>query len=331
MAVLTENSIKTFGDCAYKGIKKHFKKVMKYESAVKKDENPEALHQMRIGMRRLRTAVVRFNLAVDLPGSVSDKNLGKIARRLGNLRDLDVLKETLETVYLPNLPIVEQERLQKAFGALAKQRKESVTDVQTMLKEERYKSFKSTLKDWLESPEYKDFAVIPIKTVLPDLLLPEVSSFLLHSGWLIGTGIEESGITSQELSVEKIEQLLETDGETLHSLRKQAKQIRYQMELFTNFYGESYAAFIADVKRIQEILGVIQDSQVLAEWLMNVLDSEIEAKFPTLKGLFSQKSYELWQQWQLLQKRYLREETRHGLHLSVLHPADEFDSDLADE
>ncbi|RCJ28244.1 metal-binding protein [Nostoc sp. ATCC 43529] len=321
MKLATQPTVKTLGDYAYQAIQKHFKKTLKWEKSVKKDEDPEALHQMRVGMRRLRTAVTRFDVAVDLPKPVSDRSIGKIARRLGSLRDLDVLKESLENNYKPNLPRKEQGSLETAFAALAKQREDVLSSVQKTLKDEPYKSLKEALEKWLEKPDYQPLASVTIQQVLPDLLLPEVSNFLLHPGWLIGTEFVESELKIQKnWEREKIEQQLTTEGEVLHSLRKEAKRIRYQMELFTELYGESYAAYLTEVKNIQEILGTMQDSAVLGEWLEDIFKAEIQTQLPTLANLLTENRYQSWQQWQPLQERYLKTETRHSFHLTILHP-----------
>ncbi len=321
MKLATEPTTKTLGDYAYQALQKHFKKTLKWEKSVKKDEDPEALHQMRVGMRRLRTAVSRFDLALNLPKSASDKNIGKIARRLGNLRDLDVLKETLTTRYQPYLPPKEQESLQTAFNALAKQREDALYKVEATLKDESYKSLKCELEKWLEKPNYQSLASLPIQQVLPDLLLPEVSSFLLHPGWLVGTQVVDSQVKiCTNWKAEKIEQKLTAKGSTIHSLRKQAKRVRYQMELFTELYGESYAAYIAEVNNMQDILGAMQDGVVLDEWLVDVFKSEIHTHLPGLATLLTEHRYKLWQQWQPLQERYLKAETKHSFHLTILHP-----------
>jgi CHAD domain-containing protein len=321
MELVAQAKVKTLGDYAHEAMKKHFKKTIKWEKTVKKDEDPEALHQMRVGMRRLRTAVSRFGLALDLSKSVSDKNIGKIARRLGTLRDLDVLKEALENTYRPNLPHKEQKSLQTAFDALAKQREDALEGVQATFKDEQYKSFKQGMDEWLENPSYLPVASLPMQFLLPDLLLPEVSSLLLDPGWLVGTQAEKAEfVILKKLEAEKIEKELATHGEMLHTLRKQAKRVRYQMELFTELYSESYSVYVAEVKNIQDILGSIQDSVVLGEWLTDVFESEIETKLPTFANLLAENRYKLWQQWQPLQKRYLKPETRHGFHLTILHP-----------
>ncbi|AFY48148.1 hypothetical protein Nos7524_2305 [Nostoc sp. PCC 7524] len=321
MDLATEPAVKTLEEYAYQAIKKHFNKILKWEKPVKKDEDPEALHQMRVGMRRLRTAISRFDILLNLPKPANDKNIGKIARRLGNLRDFDVLKQNLETLYQPNLPPKEQKSLQKAFDALAKQREEALAKTLTTLKNDDYKSLKQTLEEWLEKPSYQPLASLQIQQVLPDLLLPEVSSFLLHPGLLVGTHVVDAEVKiNTDSKAEEIEQQLTTQGESIHDLRKQAKRMRYQMELFTELYGESYAAYIADIKSIQDILGNIQDSMVMGEWLTNVFKSEIQTKLPTLASLLSANRVQWWQEWQPLQERYLQAENRHNFHLTILHP-----------
>ncbi|MBE9004177.1 CHAD domain-containing protein [Fortiea sp. LEGE XX443] len=322
MKLATKPTIKTLGEYAYQAIQKHFNKTLKYAKTVRKDEDPEALHQMRVGMRRLRTAVSRFDLALNLPKPASDKNIGKIARSLGSLRDLDVLKESLETLYQSKLPNKEQESLHKAFNALAKQREVALSDVLKTLKNEPYKSLKQTLEDWLEKPSYQPLASLPIQQVLPDLLLPEVSIFFLHPGWLVGTQFTDSEVKIRtDWKPEKIEQHLTNKGDTIHDLRKQSKRVRYQMELFADLYTESYATYIAEVKSIQDILGSIQDSVVMGEWLMDIFKSEFNTHLPTFANLLAENRYQLWQQWQPWQERYLTVENRHNFRLAILHPA----------
>ena len=180
---------------------------------------------------------------------------------------------------------------------------------------------KTDLKGWLEEPSYQPLANLKIQQVLPDLLLPEISSFLLHPGWLVGTKVEKNKVViSTDFDEKKVDKQLLTFSEQLHDLRKQAKRLRYQMELFTNLYGEGYANYLAQVKETQEVLGSMQDSAVLNECLEDVLESKISKELPTLARLLAKHRYEKWQQWQSLQERFLKLETRHEFHLIILHP-----------
>jgi len=321
MKISSEISIKTLGETAHQAIEKHFTKTIKWEKVVKKDEDPEPLHQMRVGMRRLRTAVSKFEKYLDLPKSVTDKNIGKFARTLGSLRDLDILKESLEKNYKPHVLEKEQKYLETAFTELDKERKIAVDHVQKIFKDQVYKSFKNECENWLKNPRYQTFSSVPIHYVLSDLLSPEVSQFCLHPGWLIGAKIAKSEIVVQtKWTPSQLEEHLKTESETLHNLRKQAKRLRYQMELFTELYSESFTAHIHDVKNIQEILGMIQDNIVLHGWLENIFKSELETELRGLTTLLTANRYQLWQEWQPLQQRYLQADTKYNLHLVVLQP-----------
>ncbi len=312
---------KTFGHWAYLAIEKHFQKSLKHETDVLKDKDPEALHQMRVGMRRLRTAVHGFAPALSLPCAAQEKKIAKVARKLGELRDIDVLQDTLQNQYLPSLPLPEQDTLKKVLTTLKKQRQKIRDRVQATLKEDLYLDFKQAFKTWLKQPVYGEFAEFPINEILPDLLLPPISQLLLHPAWLVGVKLKSGEIAAPSgLNAEIVVQLLNSHGDSLHSLRKQAKRVRYQMELFTDFYGSSYEDYVKDIKAIQSILGEIQDSFVLAEFLKETLDSEMSIQLPTLAVQFTKARYQAWQEWRTLQQRYLKSQIRTDFHQTLLKP-----------
>jgi CHAD domain-containing protein len=92
------------------------------------------------------------------------------------------------------------------------------------------------------------------------------------------------------------------------------------MELFSELYGESYAAYITQVKSIQDILGNIQDSMVMGEWLVEVFKSELKDELPTLAKSIAENRFQWWQQWQPLQEKYLTAEIRQNFHVTILQP-----------
>jgi len=322
---------KTFGYWAYLAIKKHFNKTIKHETDVLEDKDPEALHQMRVGMRRLRTAVTGFAPALLLPKVAKEEKIAKVARRLGELRDLDVLQDALQNQYLPALPTQEQDTLKKVLGTLEKRRQKSLEQVQTTLKGQSYQKLKQAFQAYIDQPTYGELAEISIYEVLPDLLLPSLSKLFLHPAWLVGVKLEAGEIdVPSALNSEIVVQLLNTHGDILHSLRKQAKRVRYQMELFTDFYGSTYEDYLKDIKEIQSLLGQIQDSFVLAEFLTDALDSEMTEQLPTLAAQLTEARYRTWQEWQPLQERYLNPQTRKDLHQVVLQPVSIADQESED-
>ncbi|MBD1898092.1 CHAD domain-containing protein [Coleofasciculus sp. FACHB-129] len=323
----TQEKAKTLGDWAYLAIEKHFQKTIKHESDVIKDKDPEALHQMRVGIRRLRSAVKGFAPALDLPKSAQENKIGKIGHRLGGLRDLDVLQDALKNRYHPNLPSKEQKSLKEAMNALDKQRQHALEQVRDTLEHQQYNKLKQSLQGWLKHPTYQEIAQMPVEPVLPDLLLPEISQLLLHPGWLLGVEFKAGQIEGKELKQSAVSRLLADEGEVLHSLRKEAKRVRYQMELFSDFYGPAYAGYLQDVKSVQETLGKIQDCVVLVDVLSDVLHSKLKHQLPTLTEQLDQTVYEAWEEWQPLQERYLNSQTRQAFHLALLQPRDESDTD----
>ena len=321
-------SANTLGDWAYIAIAKHYKKILKHESKVLKDKDPEQLHQMRVGMRRLRSAIVGFAPALNLPIAVSDKNIAKIAKVLGKLRDIDVLQDNLITQYQPNLPEIEQKNLQAILKALKKQRKSVFKDVKRTLHSRRYVQLKTGLEAWLESPTYNadatrlgftKLASVKIQRVLPDLLLPQASIFLLHPGWLVGVEIKSGEIIlAQENS---IPEMSSAEAKILHDLRKSAKKTRYNMELFTNFYGNLYDDYLKQITEVQEVLGNLQDSAVLIEFLASLSHEEPETYMPTLVQIIEKNRLIKLQEWQDLQKYFLHHRRQQELRAILQYPS----------
>ena len=312
----------TLKEWANIAIAKHTRKTLKYEAGVLKDKDPEDLHQMRVGMRRLRSAIAGFSLALDLPQTVTEKNIAKIGRSLGQLRDLDVLLAALKDNYRPLLPAEEQKSLDKAIKSLNKQRKQELKQVRKTLNSKLYFNLKQGLQDWLEHPQYQVIGDLSIYPVLPDLLLPQVSQLLLHPGWLVGVELKEGEVHFPEmLNKEAVEQLLEQEDSMLHELRKSAKKTRYNLELFSQFYDDTYQYYVKQIEQIQEVLGQIQDCHVLREVLEKILKSAISDRMPELATLLTKTRYDKWQEWEVLQKQFLEDQTRTELRQTIQQPA----------
>jgi len=316
-----KTQVKTLGDAASDAIEKYFRKTVEHESEVLKDKDAEELHQMRVGMRRLRSAVTGFAPVLDLPKEASERKIGKVGRILGTLRDLDVMLESLQNRYYPNLPTDEQEVLDRVLLNLLKQRRRAVKGVKAVLEHKSYQSLKQSIENWLSKPQFRAIEQLPIAEVLPDLLLPQVSEFFLHPAWLLGTEYENGKVkVADDLNESAVEEKLAAEGTILHDLRKQAKRVRYLMNLFGDFYGPSYEGYVEDVKAVQECLGDIQDCEVLGEFLTDFVDRDLQKELPKLAGLLVENRYEAWQKWQVLQRKYLKSEVRQGLRSALINP-----------
>ena len=313
-----KDSTTTFKAWTNMAIAQHANKIFKNEAKVIKDKDPEKLHQMRVGVRRLRSTINALEIALDLPPTITDKNLGKIGRTLGKLRDLDVLMAELNDNYRPQLPKKEQQSLDEVLVSLHKQRKHKLQQVRKTLKGQFYLDFKQELSDWLSKPMYQPIGDLDLKFVLPDLLLPQVSLLLLHPGWLVGVKPETiktgNEIQTTPMSDTKaVEKLLNRQETILHDLRKVVKKARYNLELFTQFYDVKYQDYVRQIEQVQEVLGDIQDAYVLRAVLEKILNTPIKRKMPELSALLANNRYQKWQQWSILQQQFLADKTRREL------------------
>ncbi len=290
---------------AYAAVEKHVKQSIKYQSDVLDDRDPEALHQMRVGLRRLRTAIGVFDFALELPKSINDRAIRKIAHSLGAVRDLDVLTAELKTQQQATLPSSEQKSLKTLLKTMDKERKRDFANLKQTLKGSKYNVLKDAFKEWLETPRFAAIAQLSIQKVLPDLLLPLISETLLHPAWLVNATFEKGQAIVHPIHPETFDDFIKQHSPVLHDLRKQMKRVRYQTELFVDLYDSAYAVQVADFKTLQEVLGQIQDSAVLHSYLGSQIKESVHHTYPTLSKQLDQNVANVLQTWQTLQQRYL--------------------------
>ena len=272
-------------------------------------------------MRRLRTAIAGFSCAVILPKSVDERKVGKIASILGKLRDLDVLGETLSTIYLPELSKTEQKKLEKLFITIKKRRKVIAKKTKKILHKNIYQDFKKDLNTWLENPVYTAIASLPMEHILPDLLSPQISAFLLHPGWIVGSHFNKSeNMIDFVFSPKHLEDLSHQEEMTLHSLRKEAKRTRYLMELLLSFYGENYQEMLKKIKQVQEVLGEIQDGFVLRQVLGEVYGHDRPQLLPIMTQQIREHRFQNGSEWEELRQFFLSPANRNQLRLSIHSP-----------
>lgn len=305
--------MKTFGKFAEAAIAKSFRKAVALESAVLQDKDPEDLHDMRVAMRRLQTALQVFEPALELPTPLSRKRVRQLAHRLGDVRDLDVQMIALQDHYRPQLPKSEQKQLDQLIKHLKRDRTHAFAALQDTLKSDRYQEFEQTGQHWQKQAAHKPLAELPVLAVVPDILLSLIAQLLLHPGWLVELPAAEQNGQSNAKSVEP-------SMITLHDLRKQIKQVRYQSELFADFYPDAFQAQIKEFQMIQGILGEFQDSFVLQGLLSKQVKGHLAKTMPTLDHILQTERQQRWEQWQPLQQQYREPGFRNQLRQLVIPP-----------
>ncbi len=299
------------GEFAHRTIDEQFHYMVEREAAVMADRNPEHLHQMRVGSRRLYTALQVFAAAIELPKAAKAQRVRKLTKVLGKLRDLDVQIDALQTDYQPHLKGAEQRHLTEAIAQLQQQRRKAFAGSTEALSKSRYQDLKTAYQDWLMHPQVTAIAQMPMPTLLPDLLTPLMARSLLHPGWLL---------PAAEFS--------QTTAPVLHDLRKACKHVRYQAEFFAPFYGTAFKVWMKDLKTLQDGLGHLQDLHVTRSLMKDVLPKG--TAMTHFLQLVGEKEQAVLSEWDSTRQLYLDAERRYDLYRQLLQP-NELDEERAPE
>jgi len=160
-----------------------------------------------------------------------------------------------------------------------------------MIDGRHYKKFTEAFDRWLAHPRYGKIASSPIQKVLPELLIPIIRTLLQHPGW---------SIDPREINQ------IESYSLVIHDLRKRIKSVRYQTELFIPFYDASFEQQVNSFSSAQEVLGLIQDSFVLEDFLCHLLKiDDLKLVLPSLTEQVQQQRLAAWEQWHSIHQVYI--------------------------
>jgi CHAD domain-containing protein len=265
------------GDHAVDLIAQYTRKLVKLQSGVLADEDPEPLHQMRVTMRRLRTCLRQFGPALVLPESVSERRIAKLGRRLGMARDLDVLRDRLVGVLEPQLPPEEKQSLEPVLKQLARERGLAGEQVAELLQSGPYLALLSRLQPWVKKPILTPLGREPLREWLIEWQVPPLASLFLHPGWFVRDG--------------------EAEADTMHDLRKRCKTARYGLENLGSITGSRCRKWAERFKGAQDLLGEFNDLRVLERAIDDQLPEGIGKAAPQLLLLLQENRRQCWRQW----------------------------------
>lgn len=290
----------TVADFSQELIANFLRKIGGYQTLVLQDTEPEALHKMRVGMRRLRTILQVLEPLVLLPKDFSGRSIGKLAKKMGAVRDLDVMKESLQ-VTGQDLPPGEQKILTKIAKSLARRRRLAFVQLEKSLATS-YRSIMKAGQQWTSHPRYRhaSMASQSVANVAPDLLLPIIGGFFLHGGW---------GVLATEL---------DENQAIVHDLRKCTKRIRYQTDFFSPYLSNELAQFLSPLEVGQECLGTMQDAAVLRDFIEQEVGRKFFEKMPVLIDRLEQEKEQAWQEWQAIREKLCDPQWRQSLRRAVL-------------
>lgn len=204
-------------------------------------DDVEGVHQMRVALRRLRSAFAVFRHVVGKDGCIGMLNeLRWITNILGAARDLDVFI----TQTLPPMT----DRLQQHSGLLLlrdnalAEKKNAYTAARTAINSQRYHRMILMLGAWLENERWRQDTNIDINILdLAHAVLSKRHKELRKHG----------------------QRLVHMHPEERHATRIAAKKLRYAAEFFAGLYlSAKTRRFIQSLVHLQDILGTLNDITV---------------------------------------------------------------------
>jgi CHAD domain-containing protein len=207
--------------------------IERHDPGTRLGRDPESLHDMRVGVRRLRALVRAGRELVATDTAELDERLKELGRILGEVRDLDVLLARLDAE-AAELGGEDAKRAASLLAALRTERSGS----------------RSRLLGALRSDEYLALLDDTARTI--DELEPSGSAATLD---------ELTGKAAAKLrkAVRKLPDA--PANEKLHAVRKKGKRARYAAEL------AGQKELVKRAKKLQDVLGEHQDAVVAAERL----------------------------------------------------------------
>jgi CHAD domain-containing protein len=256
------------------------------------DPDPEALHDLRVAIRRLRAVIGLFGPAVVLPRRSRDDRLRRLGRRLARLRDVDILRGALTGDEGTAAGVAPS--LLERLGA---DRVSAASRAERALRRRRTKRLLRGFARWERRPR---FGVAPedvIGTLLPARLQARAESFAAHPGWDLKIRRDPEG------RLEDADRALDGDGlhDVLHQLRRRAKRMRYELEIAGPLLGRDEAPAIDYLRDIQDALGELQDLRVIDATLDRLDPAEQPSE--SFRHWLTERRYRALEQWRRLRRR----------------------------
>ena len=229
-------------------LRMRFAEILNFRAAALGSDDIEAVHDMRVATRRLRSAIRDF---APLTGKKSfrplKEDLMDIADTLGDARDQDVAIAALEKLQTKADDAV----IKKGIGKLIEERRGVREKAQTVLTQ--------TLTDDNLNKIEIQFAAAIDKALEKKAAAETVTVSAAGRAVILARLKEFCGLSAALYAPFGISRL--------HRLRISAKRLRYAIELFVVCWQEQIAPFAREIAEMQTFLGELHDADV---WIENV-------------------------------------------------------------
>jgi len=226
--------------------------LQRNEDMVLSGSDVEGVHQMRIALRRLRSAFTLFRKVLGRANSAAlITEISWLSHSLGKARDLDVLiTQTLPVVIAQ---FKNHQGLQMLQDKATDEQSAAYREVRTVLCSQRYHSLLLKLADWIENERWQDCTRSTKKHQV--LNIASVTLAKRYKQLLLcGTHLEHMA------------------PEERHKVRIAAKKLRYAAEFFASIYvSKKSLTFIKNLSHLQECLGVLNDITTTEKLLIGIV------------------------------------------------------------
>ena len=232
------------------------------EAGVMRGTDAEGIHQMRVGMRRLRSALRLFAPWIPFPPALQQE-LAWLGGKLGAARDADVLADSTLLKVADACPReTDLLRLRQSASTIAgKKRRQAAVAVASV----RHSRLMLGLVGWLRASRWHESLDETALGALSESLEKRATRILVRR---------------HEKLLESGKRLAQGTPEERHQVRIAAKKARYATEFFQSLRPAGHVkCYLRRLAALQDALGWLNDAAV-ADRLLN----EIEVRHPELAG-----------------------------------------------
>jgi CHAD domain-containing protein len=225
----------TMRDVARKILGFHFARMQQCGPGVREREDPDEVHDMRVAVRRLRSAIALFRAYLD-PRYLwpALTGLRDLAHALGEVRDMDVA-------------MARAERHLAMQTHLGRQREAARERLRAHLASPAYESHLAVFREMLHDLDQAQLGFVE------NYLATQVAPRLVYIRW---RAVDAYGSILTNAPVE-----------LLHALRIDCKHLRYALEFFREVLPAKATMVIPEVVALQDHLGALHDAAVSLQLL----------------------------------------------------------------
>ena len=234
----------TAGDALSAMLRHGLGHLLANEAAARQGLDPEGVHQMRLALRRLRSALAAFRTL--MPQDTTERLRGELkwlAGELTSARDLDVF---LEELHAPLLAAFPQDAGLQQLGALARTARAAAYErVRAVCGTTRYTALLIKLSRLAETRGWQE-------QLGPEAVTGLGAPALEFASDLLSQRHQKARKRGRRLRA------LSTDER--HVLRLAVKKLRYAADAFRTLYvGEATRGYLKRLARLQDQLGFLND------------------------------------------------------------------------